>query len=1034
MIRKTTLLFIACMGLFYLAQSQLCAFDQKHQQMMAQDPVYAQKVQQMNNQIASMIQNNPNGFIVNSPNGPVYQVPLVIHVVHTGGTIGSIYNPTDAQLINMVNYLNQAYAATWPSYPNMSNGGTFIPLQFVLAQRTPSCTPSTGINRVNGSGVANYVSGGIDNGSSLGASEVQVKALSIWPNTEYYNIWVVNKIDGNDGTSGTFTAGYAYFPGASAAVDGTVMLATQANQGKITLPHEIGHAFALYHTFEGDAGGTTCPPNANCATQGDRVCDTDPHKRSLFNCPSSSTNSCTGNPFGAVVRNFMDYSSCQDRFTPGQSTRIQNAIVSNYSRSGLISSLGGTAISGSLPAACIPTITNPGNSSNAGPRDITISDANFTYMRVTSSGYNNDGNLVYIDNTCKHQVELTAGNIYNFSVKTGVNTENVKVFVDYNNDGTFQANEEIWSDPGTVANQTHSFQYTVPTTATIPGLVSCIPLRMRIISDRTISPAINPCGPLGYGQAEDYSIIIRGGGPSSGAVSVALTSGSNPSCFNSPLTFSAVPGAGVTIPSYVWYVNGATTGITTTTYSSSTLVNNDTVSIKMYFTGACGNDSSMSAPFVVLRQATVPAAVTISVTAGSNPGCAGQALTFTANPVNGGTSPSYQWRVNGLPVGTNSPTYSAILNNNDVVTTDMTSNSACASPATANSDTVVVIHTTVAAGITINLIAGNNPSCSGKSVTFDLQTTNAGSNPTFQWNVNGIPVPGATNGTFTSSTLNNNDNITAVLNATDPCVTTGSIISNAITMGIIPKGTPIINVSVTKGSNPGCLDSLIEFTASVVNHGAVPLEAWQVNGIQVGTGLTYSTTTLLNGDVVEFKSTAIDGGCYSADTAYSAPVVMSLFSTPTPPVISFIGTILVANDSTNISWYGPNGLVAGANGLTLTPSQPGVYYAVRNNVACPSKPSNLLTISITDINTYDLSQVTIYPNPTNGKLSFDWGTQSINAQLEVYNLAGQGLLHEAIKNQNHKTLDLTHFANGTYFVVIKGDSGKMGTVKVVLNK
>jgi hypothetical protein len=356
-----------------------------------------------------------------------------------------------------------------------------------------------------------------------------VKGLSRWPNTEYYNVWVVDKIDGQDGTSGQFTAGYAYFPTAPADIDGTIMLATQAAAGDITLPHEVGHAFNLYHTFEGDNGGSTCPTNANCATDGDKVCDTDPLKRTLFNCPTG-INSCTGNPYGTLVHNFMDYSNCQDRFTAGQATRVMAALTAFKSRSGLISSLAGTPITSSVVAACIPTV-NSGTiaGSNSGIWRVKITDAAMTYMDLQSEGYSGDTNKYYIDNTCKHIVDLTAGQSYNFSIKTGLNPEKVRVYVDYNNDGTFQASEQIYTHDGAQFNETHTFQYTPPTTATQPGLISCVPLRMRVISDRSTVASVTACGQLNYGQAEDYSIIIRGGGPTTGAVSVNLTSGSNPS-------------------------------------------------------------------------------------------------------------------------------------------------------------------------------------------------------------------------------------------------------------------------------------------------------------------------------------------------------------------------------------------------------------------------------------------------------------------------------------------------------------------------
>jgi hypothetical protein len=89
-------------------------------------------------------------------------------------------------------------------------------------------------------------------------------------------------------------------------------------------------------------------------------------------------------------------------------------------------------------------------------------------------------------------------------------------------------------------------------------------------------------------------------------------------------------------------------------------------------------------------------AITVScsisaIPAGSQP--AGTSITFTAVPANGGASPSYQWKVNGSNVGTNSTTYtSSTLNNGDIITCVLTSSFShtAGTPATSNSITQAI--------------------------------------------------------------------------------------------------------------------------------------------------------------------------------------------------------------------------------------------------------------------------------------------------------------------------------------------------------
>ena len=441
----------------------------------------------------------------------LYTIPVVVHVVHTGDAIGTTYNPTDADIVGAIDYLNQVYNGTYPG----TEGAGDIQIQFALAQRDPSCNPTTAINRVNGSGVTNYVANGVNAGTTNGAPELSVKNLSRWDPSRYYNIWLVNKIDGRDGTSGSFTAGYAYFPGSSPELDGTIILASQMKAGRRTLPHELGHAFNLYHVFE-EAGATTCSPNANCANDGDKVCDTDPITSPSSTC-RTGTNSCNGLPYSInTENNYMNYTACKTLFTQGQKDRMLAAAAGPY-RITLTSSYALASLypvapySGPKSATCAPQTSAAGLAgAYAGVTSLTLAGRIIkTGSSPQDGGYKNNGH------DCHALIELQEGSTYTLEVKVfGTNAEQVRGWIDFNNDGVFDnATEQVLSysensvPPGrntlTVSNS-----FIVPA-----GSVVNTPLRMRIIDDLSTVYGLNGtvssgCTAPAYGQAEDYPLMI----------------------------------------------------------------------------------------------------------------------------------------------------------------------------------------------------------------------------------------------------------------------------------------------------------------------------------------------------------------------------------------------------------------------------------------------------------------------------------------------------------------------------------------------
>ncbi len=293
-----------------------------------------------------------------------------------------------------------------------------------------------------------------------------------------------------------------------------------------------------------------------------------------------------------------------------------------------------------------------------------------------------------------------------------------------------------------------------------------------------------------------------------------------------------------TAVSYLWSNGFSTQNVLVTTSGSYSVVE----------TSSNGCTASSN---VIPVSVNPSAAAAVSVVA--NPGnsiCAGNTVSFTASPVNGGTSPSYQWKIGSTNVGTNSPVYStSSLTNGNVVTCVMTSNAACVTgnPATSNAITM-----SVSANLTPSISISANPGntiCDGTSVTYSASPVNGGTTPVYQWK-KGITNVGNGTTSLVLSSPANGDAISCIMTSNANCLTTTQATSNTITMTVNPQ----IAASISITANPGntiCPGTNVTFTATAPSGITAPSYQWTKNGFNTGTNSnTYNDNNLSNNDVI----------------------------------------------------------------------------------------------------------------------------------------------------------------------------------------
>lgn len=494
-------------------------------------------------------------------------------------------------------------------------------------------------------------------------------------------------------------------------------------------------------------------------------------------------------------------------------------------------------------------------------------------------------------------------------------------------------------------------------------------------------------------------------------------------CANTSTTFTATTANAGTSPVYEWRRNGVIVGSSSNSYNTTTLANGDAVFAILTSSEACVTQQKDTSSTITM---TVKPNLTPTVSITANPGnviCDGTNVTFTASITNGGTSPSYQWKVNGVNTGTNSNTYStSLLSNGQTVTCVLTSSEQCVTSATATSNPITMtVNPILAPDVTI-AVNPNDTICAGTVTTFTATPVNGGATPTYQWQLNGINA-GANTNSYTSSTLSSGDVLRVIMTTSYVCPTTSMDTSNSISMTVIPNVTPVVVITHSPPDTV-CEGTGVTFSATSANGGSSPVFQWQVNGSNVGANSTfYATSSLNNGDLVQCVMTSnIVCVTKTKDTSNVITATVKTKKTPDVTIAANPGDTACAGSNvtftatatgvTSVAYeWRVNGSVVGANSNTYSSSTLANGDVVRCYIStgdtCVTKTkdtSNAITMTIKPILTPDVTivvspddtvcagdPVTYTASPVNGGTSpaYQWRLNGINSGLNsaTFNLS-----------------------------------------------
>ncbi|HEY8928871.1 MAG TPA: S8 family serine peptidase [Mucilaginibacter sp.] len=653
--------------------------------------------------------------------------------------------------------------------------------------------------------------------------------------------------------------------------------------------------------------------------------------------------------------------------------------------------------------------SGPLSSADSRVNNVTLSDLNYSPPA---------GCTTYSDHTDK-TISLEQGKTYPLAITLGTCGANfnkaAKVFIDWNGNGTFDANELVATSGIISGTGVYNANITVPVNVT-PGNFSLL----RVVLEETNDPnTITPCGSYAKGETQDYRVQFIKTSTDAGVLAIVNPAATG-ACASSQLvtvTLKNYGGAAISnIPVTVTITapdNSVTTLTQTYPGTLQPLAQEDFI-LSNAFNAVAGSTYTITAAThlpgdVITANDQVTQTALISTPPDATDLSAFYCSDTKQYQLTGSGDGTLFWYLNNndaLPVAYGSPGVTDQASANNTFYAGLNDFSGSIGPATkavftgGNYDQFtpyVSINTKVPVIIeSARLYVGS----SGK-ITFTVADAN---------------------GQTVSTSI-----ISAVATRTNPQPGTqpddpndqGAVYN--LNLLIPAAGNYTINVAFDNTS------TLFRNNTGVTGY---PFKIGNIFSI-TGNGATSDTdTAAYKGYYYYFYDMKVrSAGC--ASTGRQAVIV-------TKPVITQNGTVLTSNLTANNQWYLNGAAIAGATGITYTAKQSGNYQVGQIMAGgCMALSDNFVYIA-PDGNSGENNEIglTVFPVPASTQLNILFSAKnSAKLTMSLVNAAGQTAAksEQAIAAGNFSSImDVSAFAPGTYVLKIQLGDKHYATKVIVM--